>query len=177
MDLGKGKLYRSAQAAEEDINQSREDTIKKEAEEGYSGLLRQIRRVNDRISDQTVSAKIERLEELSARIFHLVEERPSKKSAAATFLNYYLPTTLKLLNSYAEFEEAGVNGKNLNEAKARIEHIMDNLVAGFERQLDELYRSDTMDIESDIRVMETMLHRDSAGYEDDFGLGKTTDGK
>ena len=176
LDLGAGKLYRSAQAAEEDAaretQKAAEASVPHEAEEGYSGMLREIRRANDRIADEVVSTKIERLEQLSARIFQLVEREPQKKAAASTFLNYYLPTTLKLLNSYAEFEEAGVSGKNLTEAKARIERIMDNLVAGFERQLDELYRSDTMDIESDIRVMEAMLRRDGASAEQDFGLGE-----
>ena len=174
LDLGAGKLYRSAQAAEEETareaQKAAEASVPREAEEGYSGMLREIRRSNDRIADEAVSAKIQRLEQVSARIFQLVEREPQKKAAAATFLNYYLPTTLKLLNSYAEFEEAGVSGRNLTEAKERIERIMDNLVEGFERQLDELYRSDTMDIESDIRVMEAMLKRDGASVEQDFGM-------
>lgn len=148
LDLGAGKLYRSAQAAAEDTAQAArkaaEAAVPHETEQGYSGILREIRRANDRIADEAVSVKIDRLEQISARIFQLVEREPQKKAAASTFLNYYLPTTLKLLNSYAEFEEAGVSGKNLTEAKARIERIMDNLVAGFERQLDELYRSDNM---------------------------------
>ena len=50
----------------------------------------------------------------------------------------------------------------------------DSIVAGFEHQLDELYRSDAMDIDSDIRVMETMLRRDTASVADDFGLGGGT---
>ena len=86
------------------------------------------------------------------------------------FLNYYLPTTLKLLENYASFEEAGVSGENLSQAKAKIEKTMDSIVAGFEHQLDELYRTDAMDIDSDIRVMETMLRRDTASVADDFGL-------
>ncbi len=180
LDLGAGKLYRSAKAAwdeeearqaEEKKRKAEEESTPPEADEGYAGMLRQIRRVNDRISDESLSAKIDRLEELTGRIFRLVEKEPEKKAAASTFLNYYLPTTQKLLDSYAEFEEAGVSGKNLNEAKARIERIMDTIVQGFERQLDELYRADTMDIESDIRVMEAMLRRDSASAENDFGLG------
>ena len=99
--------------------------------------------------------------------------QPAKLPQLRRFLNYYLPTTQKLLNSYAEFEEAGVSGENLNQAKAKIQSTMDSIVAGFERQLDELYRADAMDIDSDIRVMETMLRRDSATVADDFGLGGT----
>ena len=108
---------------------------------------------------------------MSGRIFKAIEDDPGKKDAAGTFLNYYLPTTLKLLENYADFEEAGVSGENLSQAKSRIAATMDNIVAGFEHQLDELYRTDAMDVDSDIRVMETMLRRDTASAADDFGLG------
>ena len=143
----------------------------KEAEEGYSGILRNIRRANDRIADPVLSAKIDRLEEVTAKIFQAVEADPKKRSSIDTFLNYYLPTTQKLLDSYAEFEATGVEGANLGQAKDRIEKTMDSIVAGFEHQLDELYKMDAMNVDSDIRVMETMLRRDTASVADDFGLG------
>jgi len=145
-----------------------------QAEEGFSGMLRNIRRANDRIADPGLSAKIDRLEEITGRIFKAIEDDPSRREKAGTFLNYYLPTTQKLLDSYADFEEAGVSGANLSQAKARIEKTMDNIVAGFEHQLDQLYQADAMDVDSDIRVMETMLRRDNASVEDDFGLNGGT---
>ena len=143
----------------------------KEAEEGYSGILRNIRRANDQIADPILSAKIDRLENITAKIFKAVEEDPRKKDRIGTFLNYYLPTTQKLLNSYAQFEAAGVEGENLRQAKQRIESTMDSIVKGFEHQLDELYQADAMDVDSDIRVMEHMLRRDTGSAEEDFGLG------
>ena len=165
-------FFRSPQAAQEwERRQTaqREETPK-EAEEGYSGILRSIRRANDRIADPILSEKISRLEEITAKIFRAVEEDPQKRSRIDTFLNYYLPTTQKLLDSYAEFEEAGVEGENLRQAKERIRKTMDSIVEGFEHQLDQLYQADAMDVDSDIRVMETMLHRDTASAEKDFGL-------
>lgn len=83
-------------------------------------------------------------------------------------MDYYLPTTQKLLDAYGDFEAAGVEGENLREAKKRIEQIMDAVVAGFERQLDQLYHSDAMDINSEVQVMETMLKRDGSSVEEDF---------
>ena len=142
----------------------------KEAEAGYSGILRDFRRANDRIADPALSAKITRLEEITAKIFKLVEEDPKKAGRIDTFLNYYLPTTQKLLHSYAEFESAGVEGENLKQAKQRIESTMDSIVKGFEHQLDELYKSDAMDVDTDIRVMESMLRRDTGSASEDFGL-------
>ena len=120
-----------------------------------------------------LSEKIDHLETVAGKIFREVEEHPEKQQQAATFLNYYLPTTLKLLDSYAKFEEAGtgIEGENLSRAQERIEETMDALIKGFDKQLDDLYRNEAMDIDSDIRVMENMLRRDTASVEDDFGLG------
>ena len=170
-----GYFFRSSQA-DEDWQRRQEEAEEasappKEAEEGYSGILRNIRRANDRIADPVLSAKIDRLEEVTAKIFQAVEADPKKRSSIDTFLNYYLPTTQKLLDSYAEFEATGVEGANLGQAKDRIEKTMDSIVAGFEHQLDELYKMDAMNVDSDIRVMETMLRRDTATVEKDFGLG------
>ena len=170
-----GYFFRSSQA-DEDWQRRQEEAEEaaappKEAEEGYSGILRNIRRANDRIADPVLSAMIDRLEEVTAKIFQAVEADPKKRSSIDTFLNYYLPTTQKLLDSYAEFEATGVEGANLGQAKDRIEKTMDSIVAGFEHQLDELYKMDAMNVDSDIRVMETMLRRDTASAEKDFGLG------
>ena len=172
LDLGRGVLVRTFEAAE-DLEQAQKEAqpIPEETREGYSGQLRDIRYANDRIADPVISAKIDRLEDLAGKIFRIVEEEPEKKPKAATFLNYYLPTTQKLLDSYADFEESGVSGENVSQAKQRIASTMDNIVAGFERQLDQLYQSDAMDVDSDIRVMEQMLRRDSGSVAEDFGLG------
>ena len=175
LNMELGYLFRSGQADAAFQKQRREAAAQapKEAEEGYSGILRNIRRANDRIADPVLSTKIDRLEDITAKIFRAVEEDPQKRSRIDTFLNYYLPTTQKLLDSYAEFEAAGVEGENLRQAKSRIESTMDAIVKGFEHQLDELYKADAMDVDSDIRIMETMLHRDTASAERDFGLGGT----
>lgn len=141
----------------------------KEAQEGYSGILRNIRRANDRIADPELSRKIDRLEQISGLIFKEVEEHPEKRASMHTFFDYYLPTTQKLLDTYADFEETGVEGEHLREAKSRIEQTMDLIVSGFEHQLDQLYSSDAMDVASDIKVMEAMLKRDTASAAKDFG--------
>jgi biotin operon repressor len=174
MDQGQGLFFRTAQAEykfREQQRQAQSPPSPKEAESGYSGILRNIRRANDRIADPILSEKIDRLEAITARIFRAVEDDPQKRIRIDTFLNYYLPTTQKLLDAYADFDAAGVEGENLRQAKKRIEQTMDNIVAGFAHQLDQLYKTDALDVDSDIRVMETMLHRDTASAERDFGLG------
>lgn len=173
LDSGRGIFFRSADAFADYANETakKENVTPKEANEGYAGALRAIRSANDRIADAVLSEKIDHLETVAGKIFREVEQHPEKQQQAATFLNYYLPTTLKLLDSYAKFEEAGIEGENLSRAQERIEETMDALIKGFDKQLDDLYRNEAMDIDSDIRVMENMLRRDTASVEDDFGLG------
>ena len=178
IDLGSGMLFKSQEAATAYFDAAHRAKAEQEqprqpaaaAPEGYAAILAQIRDLNDRIADERLSAQMDRMEQVAGRIFKIIEEDEDKRAAAGTFLSYYLPTTLKLLENYAAFEEAGVSGENLSQAKAKIEKTMDSIVAGFEHQLDELYRTDAMDIDSDIRVMETMLRRDTASVADDFGL-------
>ena len=170
-----GYLFRSGDA-DAAWRRRQEETKQVDAEavkDGYAGILQNIRRANDRIDDPALSEKIDRIETITSRIFGAVEADPKKKEKIATFLNYYLPTNQQLLDSYAEFESAGVEGENLRQAKLRIESTMDKIIRGFERQLDELYKADAMDVDSDIRVMETMLRRDTASVEDDFGITHT----
>ena len=133
--------------------------------------IREMKRLNDSIKDETISRQIDRLEEVTGKIFDCVKADPEKLPQIRKFMNYYLPTTQKLLDSYADFEEAGVSGGNVAQAKQRIADTMDKIVAGFERQLDQLYQSDAMDVDSDIRVMEQMLRRDGASIAEDFGMG------
>ena len=75
-------------------------------------------------------------------------------------MSYYLPTTLKLLRSYSIFEKQGITGDNIQDAKKNIARILDSLVSGFTKQLDQLFMSDAMDISTDINVLESMLKKD-----------------
>lgn len=167
IDHEKGVFARFGAVVEDDEPVITEVPV--EAEEGYSGILRNMRLANDRIPDEALSNKIERLEQISALIFKEVEAHPEKRDRIRTFFDYYLPTTQKLLDTYAEFDEMGVEGENMTQAKARIAEMMDSIVEGFEHQLDQLYSADAMDVVSDIKVMETMLNRDTASAAKDFG--------
>ena len=176
IDYEKGYFLRFGATLEEEkeepVREAPPPPTPKEAQEGYSGILRNIRHANDRIADPVLSRKIDRLEQISGLIFKEVEEHPEKRNSIHTFFDYYLPTTQKLLDTYADFEETGVEGENLREAKERIEQTMDLIVAGFEHQLDQLYSSDAMDVASDIKVMEAMLKRDTASVAKDFGFSE-----
>ena len=131
-----------------------------EGEDTAEATLRHIRQVNEAIANPELSDKIDRIEELTAKIFELVGERPEKAGELRRFMNYYLPQTLKILESYSKLEAQGVEGENIAEAKGKIEGMMDKLVDGYETQLDKLFADDVLDISADLKVMESMLEKD-----------------
>lgn len=134
-----------------------------EAEQGnaeYRAILRRLREVNDAIPDVELSDKISRLEAVSAKIFEQAETNPDKLPQMRKFMDYYLPTSLKLLETYAELDAQGIEGENIRESKRRIERSMDTLVVAFEKQLDKLFQSDALDISADLDVMEQMMSAD-----------------
>ena len=126
----------------------------------YAALQQQLRQANDAIPDPVMTAKISRLEAVSARIFELAKQDPSKKAQLQKFMDYYLPTALKLLNTYASLSAQDVQGENITDAKRNIEHSMDLLVSAFENQLDKLFQSDALDVSADVAALEGMLNMD-----------------
>ena len=144
----------------------------------YERIVEAIRQADIDIDDEAMSEKIRRMQTITAAIFREVEAHPEKKHQIDRFLNYYLPTTLKLLNNYARIEEQGVTGANMAKAKADIERIADTLVEGYEKQLDTLYRAEALDIAGDVSVIENMMKRDGLTGSKDFspGQGETLGG-
>ena len=117
----------------------------------------EMKRLDENISDVGVSADIVRMEELSEAILQAVRQDPKKLPQIRRFMDYYLPTTLKLLNSYDRMSTTGASGENIGGTLEKVEGILRTIVAAFEKQLDALYRADAMDISADISVLETML--------------------
>ena len=129
-------------------------------ENQYMAIIIELRDLNATIADIAISDKIDRIEELTSKIFRIVEENPAKLPQIRRFMNYYLPTTLKLLNSYALLEKQGIKGENITASKENIGRILDTLAKGYEQQLDQLFESDAIDIAADINVLENLMQQD-----------------
>ena len=125
--------------------------------------ISELRRLNDNIADEKISAQIAHMEEVTGKIFDLVAQDRTKLSQIRRFLNYYLPTTLKLLNAYDRMDQAGVEGANIDGTMGRIEAMLDQICTAFDRQLDALFANEALDISTDITVLEQMLAREGLG--------------
>ena len=125
----------------------------------------EMKRLDDAIEDEKISADIRRLETVCQQIFQQVKADPAKLPQIRRFMDYYLPTTLKLLNAYDRMDATGVAGENITGTKERVESNMGTIVSAFEKQLDSLFGADAMDISTDISVLETMLAREGLAGE------------
>jgi hypothetical protein len=123
----------------------------------------EMQRLNDNIKDEKISAQIEDLENTTKKIIAYVVEHPAKLPQIRKFMNYYLPTTLKLLNSYDRMGATGVEGANIDGTMGKIESIMTTIVVSFHKQLDALFGDEALDISTDITVMENLLAREGIG--------------
>ncbi|MCD8088204.1 MAG: 5-bromo-4-chloroindolyl phosphate hydrolysis family protein [Oscillospiraceae bacterium] len=154
---------------EDEAKSAREEKARQASQTEYEQYVERLRHADVEIEDEVMSEKIRRMQALTESIFAEVKAHPEKKPQIERFMNYYLPTTLKLLDSYARIEAQGVTGENMAKAKSDIEGIADTLVAGYEKQLDKLYRAEAMDIAGDVSVIENMLRRDGLSGDGDFG--------
>lgn len=125
----------------------------------------EMKRLNDNIPDPVISRQIDRMEETTRKIIAQVVAEPKKLPQIRQFMNYYLPTTLKLLNAYDRMDSTGVSGTNIDTTKAKIEEMLDSIVTAFDKQLDSLFADEALDISTDITVMEQLLAREGLGGE------------
>ena len=132
------------------------DALLKERERALS----EMHRLNDSIEDETISAQIDHLEEVTGKIIDQVVAQPRKLPQIRRFLDYYLPTTLKILNAYDRMDAAGISGSNIDTTKGKVENMMDTIVKAFDKQLDALFGEEALDISTDITVMENLLARE-----------------
>lgn len=122
--------------------------------------IREIRRENDLIPDASLSDKLDQLEKLCGSIFQAVHADPSKAGQVRKFMDYYLPTTLKMVRSYRMIDERNVALDEAQNAKKRIDAALGVVNNGCRKLLKNLYKEDMLDITTDIDVLEQMLKRD-----------------
>lgn len=157
------KVYQTPGAPKEEAKKP-EAKPKKEEDPKVAALRKEkdravseLRRLNDAIPDEKISAQIDHLEEVTGKIIDHVIDDPAKQPQISRFLDYFLPTTIKLLNTYDRMDSAGVSGSNINTTKQKVEQMLDTLCTAFDKQLDSLFGDEALDISTDITVMENLL--------------------
>ena len=125
-------------------------------------MLKTIREENSAIPDETLSAQMDTLADKCDQILRTVSEAPSKAPHVRKFINYYLPTTLKVLANYRTMQQRGVSYSEMSQARDSAVRCMNMVLTACQKQIDALHKENMLDISTDIDVMEQMLKRD--GY-------------
>lgn len=141
---------------EREENQKISSEMRKSLDEGRK-FIADIKAANVAIPGEEISKKLYRLEEISGKIYDYVEMHPEKFAEIRKFAEYFLPTTLKLVEAYKKLDYQTVQGQNISNAKREIEDTMDTINGAFENLLDDLFQDMAMDISTDISVLETIL--------------------
>lgn len=157
----------ATRAMEDDI-ETEQDKLERVLTQG-NVYIKKIRECNDKIPDDIVSEKLFKLEYITNRIFEHIKKYPNKVEKIEKFMDYYLPTTLKLVTTYQELNSQPVAGENISRTKVEIEETLDTINAAFGKLLDSLFEDEMFDISSDISVLETVLKQEGLA-ESDFSM-------
>ncbi len=151
---------RQKQIQAQEINQGPANTNDSEIQEVLyqgQGYLQKIRSCGNSISEEEISRKISHMEMLIQKIFDRVDQDPDSLEDISKLMEYYLPTTVKLLDAYQQLDNQPVQGENIRSSKKEIEKTLDTLNIAFEKLLDSLFEDVAWDVSADISVLHTML--------------------
>lgn len=161
---------RKMQAQAEAERASGADAQTRKILEDGNAYIRMVHDCSEKIRGDKMRDKLSRLESIMRRIFEQVEKVPESADDLHKFMDYYLPTTTKLLNAYIDLDKQEIAGENIRTTKREIEETLDTINSAFERLLDSLFEDTAWDISSDISVMKTMLAQEGLMGEKDFQL-------
>ena len=122
--------------------------------------IRQIREANDAIPGEDISRKLDILELLLRKIFAVLKQKPDQLPKLRKFMSFYMPTTIKLVQTYQELDAQPVEGENIRQAKREIEDTLDTINEAYKKLLDSFYEEAAMDVKTDITVLEAMLAKE-----------------
>jgi hypothetical protein len=152
-----GKLLYPGRAIEVEAEPDTGDTgLNRQIKEGRSAL-KTLREANEAITSAAVSSQLDRMETAGLKIFDEIERASGKAAQVRRFMNYYLPTSVKLLERYRLLSDTGGGGENIKKALSGIEKSLHIVANAFEKQLDNLYAAESLDITADIKVLETVI--------------------
>ncbi len=160
LDYGSDRLVLTSDGIPDPPKEEEKPAQEEPAEDPQNAILEEIRAINADIDNPKLNQQIDRIGVITAKVFEYQRSHPQKSNQLHSFLSYYLPTTLKILRAYAQLENQEVDGENISAAMERIEGMMDKVVEGFEKQLDQLFQGDALDITADVEVLERMLAKD-----------------
>jgi|GEM_PF-1956331 len=108
-----------------------------------------------------IGTQVKKLAKTSNKMLSIIEENPSEIKRLNKFIEYYMPTTLKLLNEYEKFNfQENVKSKSVEDSLTKIESAINNTVSAFKNQLEMLFEEKSLDIDIEVNVLNDLLKRE-----------------
>lgn len=162
-----GKIFRGREVEVETPVDTGDSEIDRQIREGRAELLK-IEQSARQIPSSEVKIQLERMIRAGRQIFDAIAQKPEKSFQVRKFMNYYLPTCVKLLDQYRYFSSLNARGGHVESSIQSIQNSLDMIASAFEKQLDNLFRAEAMDITSDIEVLENMMAAEGLTGQPDF---------
>ncbi|MEI3401410.1 MAG: 5-bromo-4-chloroindolyl phosphate hydrolysis family protein [Clostridia bacterium] len=128
----------------------------------------QISNISKQIEDKEVVENIEQICDISNKIIDTLSKNPNKLGQARNFLNYYLPVTIKILTRYDEIENQRLNTTESKEFMESVKKMTEKIKNAFNEQLNNMYQTEMIDTDAEIKVFESMLKSD--GFLNDINI-------
>ena len=130
----------------------------------------QIYSIINKVENKDLRKNISELHETASKIIDTVSKKPEKLQKAKTFFEYYLPVTLKILTKYDDIENQELDDEEIKKFMKNTEDMISKIEKAFKAQLANLYQSDIIDTDAEIKVFGQMLNAE--GFDDikDFNI-------
>lgn len=142
-------------------------------------VIRKIKNLNNqiygmiaKINSSTLKASIKDIVESTTKIIEKVSKDKADLKKIRTFVEYYLPVTLKILRKYDEIENQGLNSKDSKVFMKTVEEKIKLISDSFRGQLAALYQDDLVDVDAELTVLENMLKSEGYSNLNDFDISE-----
>ena len=133
----------------------------------------EIYKMRNKIEDAELVKEIEEIYDTVKKIIDTIEKKPEKYKKSSNFFNYYLPVTMNILNKYDEIENQRLNSKDSQKFMESAKGMIQKINKAFKKQLSNLYQSEIIDTDAEMKVFDSMLKADGYNIDDnDFEEGK-----
>jgi len=129
---------------------------------------KQIDNMISKIENEKMKFDIKEISKSVNKIISTIEKTPQKYDKMHNFFDYYLPITLTILNKYDEIENQELNSEESIKFMKQTQDMIDKINNAFKNQLSNLYQSDIIDTDAEMKVFESMLKMDGFDSDSDF---------
>ena len=152
----------------DDISSDDKEDLKKAQER-----IKYLRDISTKLESNELVKNTKEICNTSEKIIDTVIEKPEKIKKIRNFLNYYLPVTIKIIERYDEIENQKLNTAQTKKFMNSVEEMISKIKTAFEEQLSNIYQTEMIDTDAELKVFESMLKSDGFIDNIDFkGGGK-----